>query len=81
MSYWLSREGCGLCNRNEIIETVDKKEGKKKHSIISIYKDTVWTYMNKAFHCPGYDKNLLVVGKSCNLLIKFRSTKDVYVQN
>ena len=46
---WLRREGCSQFNRNEIIDMEGIKPG-KQHFILSIYKDAIWTYRNRAIY-------------------------------
>ena len=46
---WLRREGCSQFTRNEIIDMEEIKQG-KQHFILSIYKDAIWTYRNRAIY-------------------------------
>ena len=47
---WLRRERCSNFTRNEIIEMEGIKRG-KQHFILSIYKDAIWTYRDRAVYC------------------------------
>ena len=49
---WLGREGCNDFTREQIIEMEEIKAG-TQNIIVSVYKETIWRYRNRAIYKPA----------------------------